>query len=171
MVSSILVNLSKVNTTSNRTKEKHVHLIRSDQSLSRIRLFVTPWIRARQASLSITNSQSSLRPTSIESVMPSSHLILWCPLLLLPSIFPNIRDLSNELVVHRVTKILELQLQHQSFQWVFRIDFLWDWLVWSSCCPKDSQESSPATQFGSIKSSMLSCLNGPDGPALTSIHD
>ena len=62
--------------------------IRSDQSLSHVRLFVTPWIAAHQASLSITNSQSSLRLTSIESVMPSSPLILCRPLLLLPSIFP-----------------------------------------------------------------------------------
>ena len=48
---------------------------------------------------------------------------------------------------HQVVKVLELQLQHQSFQWIFRVDFLWDWLVWSSCCPKDSQESLPAPQL------------------------
>ena len=58
------------------------------QSLSRVRLFATPWIAARQASLSITNSQSLLKLTSFESVMPSNHLILCCPLLLPPSIFP-----------------------------------------------------------------------------------
>ena len=72
------------------------HQIRSDQSLSRVRLFETPWIAARQASLSITNSQSSLRLTSIESVMPFSHLILCRPLLLLPPIPPSIRVFSNE---------------------------------------------------------------------------
>ena len=72
----------------------------SVQSLSHVWLFVTPWIAARQASLSITNSQSSLRLTSIESVMPSSHLILCRPLLLLPSIFPSIRVSSNESVFH-----------------------------------------------------------------------
>ena len=70
--------------------------IRSDQSLSHVRLFVTPWIPARQASLSITNSRSSLRLTSIESVMPSSHIILCRPLLLLPPIPPSIRVFSNE---------------------------------------------------------------------------
>ena len=70
--------------------------IRSDQSLSRVRLFVTPWIAARQASLSITSSQSSLILTSIESVMPSSHLILCCPLLLLLPIPPSITVFSNE---------------------------------------------------------------------------
>ena len=70
--------------------------IRSDQSLSRVRFFATPWIAARQASLSITNSQSSLKLTSIESVMPSSRLILCHPLLLLPPILPSIRVFSNE---------------------------------------------------------------------------
>ena len=68
----------------------------SVQSLSRIRLFGTPWIAARQASLSITNSRSSPRLTSIESVMPSSHLILCCCFLLLPSILPSIRVFSSE---------------------------------------------------------------------------
>ena len=68
----------------------------SVKSLSRVRLFVTPWIAARQASLSITISRSSLRLTSIESVTPSSHLILCRPLLLLPPIPPSIRVFSNE---------------------------------------------------------------------------
>ena len=70
--------------------------ISSIQSLSRVRLFVTPWITTRQASLSITNSQSSPKLMSIESVMPSSHLILCHPILLLPPIPPNIRVFSNE---------------------------------------------------------------------------
>ena len=68
----------------------------SFQLLSRVQLFVTPWITARQASLSITNPRSSPRLTSIESVMPSSHLILCHPLLLLPPIPPSIRVFSNE---------------------------------------------------------------------------
>ena len=68
----------------------------SVQLLSHVRLFVTPWTAARQVSLSITSSQSPTKPMSIESVMPSSHLILYCPLLLLPSIFPSIRIFSNE---------------------------------------------------------------------------
>ena len=71
----------------------------SVQSLSRVWLFATPWIAVRQASLSITNSQSSLRLTSIESVMPSNHLILCCPLLLLPPITPSIRVFSDELTL------------------------------------------------------------------------
>ena len=73
----------------------------SVQSLSHVRLFATPWIAAHQASLSITNSWSSLRLASIESVMPSSHLILCCPLLLLPPILPSIRVFSNESTLHR----------------------------------------------------------------------
>ena len=68
----------------------------SVQSLSRVQLFATPLTTARQASLSITNSQSLPKLMSIESVMPSNHLILCCPLLLLPSIFPSIRVFSNE---------------------------------------------------------------------------
>ena len=77
-----------------------LYFISSVQSLSRVWLFETPWITARQASLSITNSQSSLRLTSIESVMPSSHLILGRPLLLLPPIPPSIRVFCNESTLH-----------------------------------------------------------------------
>ena len=72
----------------------------SVQLLSRVRLFATPWITAHQASLSITNSRSSLKLISIKSVMPSSHLILCHPLLLLPSIPPRIRVFSNESILH-----------------------------------------------------------------------
>ena len=68
----------------------------SVQSLTHVRLFATPWTAACQASLSITNARSPPKPMSIVSVMPSNHLILCCPLLLLPSIFPSIRVFSNE---------------------------------------------------------------------------
>ena len=78
----------------------HIGVFSSVQSLSRVRLFATPWIAARQASLSITNSRSSLKLMSVESVMPSSHLILCHPLLLLPPIPPNIRVFSNEATLH-----------------------------------------------------------------------
>ena len=71
-------------------------VLSSVQSLSRVRLFATPWTAACPASLSITNSRSLLKPMSIESVMPSNHLILCHPLLLLPSIFPSIRVFFNE---------------------------------------------------------------------------
>ena len=69
---------------------------------------------------------------------------------------------------HQVAKVLEFQLQHQSFQWIFRTDFLYDWLVGSPCCPRDSQESSPTPQFKSINSLVLSFLYSP---TLTFIHD
>ena len=68
--------------------------------------------------------------------------------------------------LHQVTKVLKLQLLYQSFQWIFRVDFLKDWMAWSLCCPRDSQESSPAPQFESINSLVLSLLYGP---TLTSI--
>ena len=71
----------------------------SVQSLSRVQLFTTPWTAAHQASLSITNSWSLPKPMSVESVIPTNHLILCRPLLLLPSIFPRIRVFSNELVL------------------------------------------------------------------------
>ena len=74
--------------------------ISSVQSLSRVRLFVTPWTAAHQVSLSINNSQSLLKLMSIELVMSSNHLILCYPLLLLPSIFPSIRVFSNESALH-----------------------------------------------------------------------
>ena len=79
----------------------HLRLLGSGgvQSLSHVRLFVTPWTAAPQASLSITISRSLLKLMFIESVMPSNHLILCCPLLLLPSIFPSIRVFSNELAL------------------------------------------------------------------------
>ena len=122
----------------------------------------TLWIAARQASLSITNSWSLLKLMSIELVMPSSHLILCRPLLLLPSI---LKWVSSS---HQVAKILEFQLQHQSFQWRPRTDLLQDGLVGSPCSPRDLQESSPTPQFKSINSSVLSFVHNP---TLTSIHD
>ena len=69
--------------------------------------------------------------------------------------------------LHQVTKVLEFQLQHQSFQWIFRTHFLEDWLVWFPCSPRDSWESSPTPQFKGINSSKFSL----HGPTLTSTHD
>ena len=141
----------------------------SVQSLSSVRIFVTPWIPARQASLFITISQSSLRLMSVESVMPSSHLILCCPLLLLPPILPSIRVFSNESTLRmRWPKYLELQLQHHSFQRNPRANLLQNGLVGSPCSPRASQESSPTPQFKTINSLALSLLHSP---SLTSIHD
>ena len=104
--------------------------------------------------------------------MPSNHLTLWNPLLFLPSILPSRKCQGLFQWVgcsHRVTKILELQLQPQSFQWVFRDSFSYDWLFWSPCCSRDSQESSPAPQCEGISSLALClllfyvCINFPYG--------
>ena len=89
---------------------------------------------------------SDSRP--VESVMPSSHLILCRPLLLLPPIPPSIRVFSSESALHNGGQTIGAQ--HQSFWWIFRADFLSDGLVWSPCSPRDSQESSPTPQFKSI---------------------
>ena len=100
----------------------------SVQSLSHVRLFATPWTTACQASLSITNSWSSLRLMSIESVMPSSHLILCCPLLLLPSTFPSIRGFSNESLLHiRWPKYWSFSIS-PSNEYSELISFRIDWL-------------------------------------------
>ena len=82
-----------------KTEHQPQNLLSSVQLLSYVRLFAIPWTAARQPSLSITNSWSLLKLMSIESVMPSNHLILCCPLLLPPSIFPSIRVFSNESVL------------------------------------------------------------------------
>ena len=100
----------------------------SVQSLSRVRLFVTPWTAARQASLSITNSQSLLKLMFIESVMPSNHLILCSPLLLLPSIFPSIRVFISELALHiRWTKYWSFSISPFN-EYSELISFRIDWL-------------------------------------------
>ena len=100
-ISNTLLYLSKALTKISKCSIIYISSQTSSvQSLSHIWLFVTPWIAARQASLSITNSWSSLKLTSIELVMPSSHLILCRPLLLLPPIPPSIRVFSNESTLH-----------------------------------------------------------------------
>ena len=104
--------------------------ISSVQLLSSIRLFVTPWTAARQASLSITNSRSVLKLMSIESVIPSNHLILCCPFLLLPSIFPSIRVFCNESVFHiRWSKYWSFSFSiSPSNEHLGLISFRMDWL-------------------------------------------
>ena len=140
-------------------------ITQSVQSLICVQLFATSWTAAHQASLSITNSQSLLKLMFIKLVMSSNHLILCCSLLLLPSIFPSIRVFSNESVLHiKWPKYWSFSF---SIQWIFRTDFLLDWLAWSSCSPRDFQESS-TPQFKSINSSALSFLYVP---TLTSIYD
>ena len=123
------------------------------QSLSHIQLFVTSQ-HARQASVSFTISQTAQTPVHwVDDAIQPSHS--------LSSPSPPAFNLSQHQglfqwvgSLHQVTKVLELQ--HQHFQWIFRVDFLWDWLVWSPGSPRDSQEPSPAPQFESINSSTLS---------------
>ena len=91
-------------------------LLAAIQLLSCVRLSLTPRTAARQAALSITKSQSLVKPMSTESVMPSNHLILCHPFLLPPSIFPGIILFKGVGLSNQVAKVLEFQLQHQSFQ-------------------------------------------------------
>ena len=116
------------------------------QSLSHVRLFAIPWSAAGQAALAFTISWvcSNSCPLSrwCQPIISSSVASISC----LQSFPASGKDFLWVGFSYPVAKVLDLQLQHQSFQWIFKVDFLWDWLVWS-CCPRDSQESSPAPQF------------------------
>ena len=126
--------------------------------LSHVPLSVTLWTAARQASLSFTIFQNLLKLMPIESVMPSNHLILCHLLLLLTSIFPNIRVFPNESALPirwpKYWSFSNSPSSEYSGLISFRID-------WSPCCLRDSQESSPAPQFERITSLVLSLLYGP----------
>ena len=89
--------------------------------------------------------------------MPSKHIILFHSHLLSLSQHQGLFQWISS--SHKVAEILDLQLQHQSFQWIFRVDFFQDWLVWSPCSPRNSQEASPAAQFKSSNYSALSLLS------------
>ena len=107
---------------------------------------MTPWTAAHQAYLSFTISWSLLRLMSIEIVMSSNHLILRCPLSSFAFNLYQHQGLFQWVCSsYQIAKVLEFQLQHQSFQWIFRVDFLWDWLVWS-CSLRDT----PTPQFKGI---------------------
>ena len=131
----------------------------SVQSLGHVRLFATPWTEAHQASLFFTISQSLFKLISIESVMPSNHLVLCHPLLLLPSTFPSIRVFSNESVLCiRWPTYLSFSFSISlSNEYSGLTSFRIDWFD-PPCNPRDSQESSPAPQFKSSNSLVLSCL-------------
>ena len=135
------------------------------QSLSWVQLFVTPWTPVCQASLSFTNCQFVQTE------------VFWCRLChstIWSSVIP-FYSYSQSLPASGSFPMSQLftsggqsmELQHQSFQWIFRLDFLQDWLVRSPCRPRDPQEDSPAPQFESISSSALNLLYGP---TLTSVH-
>ena len=136
---------------------KRWHQFSSVQSLSRVWLFATPWIAARQASLSITNSRRSLRLTSIELVMPSSHLILCHPLLPLTPIPPSIRVFSNEstlcmrwpkywsfnfIIIPSKEQSLLICLKHLDFNDTFPLQFKkYTYMLW-----KSEKQRQPGTQ-------------------------
>ena len=148
-------------------KKKIPSKISSVQSLRRVQLFATPWIATRQASLSITNSQSSLKFTSIESVMPSSHLVLCRPLLLLPPIPPSIRVFSNESTLRmRWPKYWSFSFSiSPSKEIPGLISFRMDWL---DLLAVQGTLKSLLQHHSSKASSALSLLHSP---ILTSIHD
>ena len=145
-----------------------IHQFSSVQSLSHVRLFVTPWISARQASLSITNSWSSPKLMCIELVMPSSHLILCRPFLLLASIPLRIRVFSNESTLCiRWPKYWSFSLSiSPSNEYLGLISFRMEWL--DLLAVQGTHKSSPTPRFKSINSLVLSF---PCSPTLTSIHD
>ena len=133
----------------------------SVQSLSCVWLFETPWTAALQASLSITNSWSLLKLIHRvgDAIQPAHPLSSPSPPAFNLSQHQGIFQWVSSL--HQVAKVLEFQLQHQSFQSISRTDFLYDWLVGSPCSPRDSQESSPKPQFKASILQWLSFLYGP----------
>ena len=136
----------------------------SVKSLSHVQLFATLWTAACQASLSFTISWSLLK---FMSVMPSNHLILCCPLLLLPSIFPSIRVFSSESAVHiRWPKYWSFSISiSPSSEYSGLISFRMDWL--DLLAVQGTLKSSLAPQFKSINSSVLSFLHSPTHPYMT----
>ena len=138
------------------------------QSLSCVQLFATPWIAARQATLSITNSREFTQ-THVrvgDAIQPSHPVSSPSPPAPSPSKHQSLFQWVNS--SHEVAKVLKFQLQHHSFQRNPRADLLQNGLIGSPCTPRDSQESSPTPQFKSINSLALSLLHSP---TLTSIHD
>ena len=140
----------------------------SVQSLTHVQLFATPWTAAHQASLSITNSRSLLKLMSITSVMPSNHLILCHPLLLLPSIFPSIRVFSSESVLRiRWPKYWSFSFSiSSSNEYSGPISFRMDWLDLLAV-----QGTLKSLQHHSSKASILWHSDFFIVPTLTSIHD
>ena len=128
------------------------------QLLSHVRLFVTPWTAAHTG-FPVLHYLPECAQTHVhwvcDAIQPSSSVV---------SFFSCLQSLTASVSLirvgslHQVAKVLELQPQYQSFQWIFRVDFPQDWLVWSPCCPRDSQESSPTPQF--IQVSLLFIFQG-----------
>ena len=144
----------------------------SVQLLSRVQLFATPWTAAHQASLSITNSRNLLKLVSIESMMPSNHLILCHPLLLLPSIIPSIRVFSNESVLHiRWPKYWSFSFSiSPSDEYSRLISFRTDWLDFLAV-QGTLKSLLQHHKFKSINSALKKALSFLYSPSLTSIYD
>ena len=140
---------------SQRRKNFCFHQFSSAQSFSRVQLFSTPWLAARQASLSITNSWSPFKLMSIKLVILSSHLILCRPLLLLPPVTPSIRVFSKE------STLRVRWPKYWSFSFSISPSNEHPGLVGSPWSPRDSQESSPTPQFKSINSLTYTFLHSP----------
>ena len=138
------------------------------QSLSHVQLFATLWTAAHETSLSITNSLSLLKLISIESVMPSNHLILCHPFSSHLQSFPASGSFQMSQFFTSGGQSFGVSASASVQQWIFRTDYLWDWLIWSPCCPRDSQESTLIPQFKSINSLVLTFLYSPN---VTSIHE
>ena len=143
--------------------------VSSVQLLSRVRLLATPWTARSTPGLPVHHQLPEFTQTHAhwvgDAIQPSHPLSSPSPALN-PSQHQGLLQWGSS--SHQGAKALEFQLQHQSFQWIFRTDLLLDGLGGSPCSPRDSQESSPTPQFKSINSSVLSLLHSP---TLTSIHD
>ena len=140
----------------------------SVQSLSCVRLFVTPWTTARQASLSITNSRSSLKLLSIESVMPSNYLMLCCTLLLLPQSFPRSGSFPMSQLFTTAGQTVETSASESVLPMNIQDWFPLGLIGLTSLVSKGLSEVFSSTQFESINSLVLSFLYGS---TLTSVHD
>ena len=154
----------------NKNREIKKFQFSSVQLLSRVWLFVTPWTTARQASLSITNSQSPSKPMSIELGMPSNGIILYHPLLLMPSNFPSIRVFSNESALHiRWPQYWSFSFNISSTnEYPGLISFRMDWLDLLAVQGTRKSLLQHHSSKASMNSSVLSFLYSP---TLTSIHD
>ena len=139
------------------------------QSLSCVWLFATPWTVAclvppcPSLNPGVCSDSCALSRWCHPTISSSAALFSFC---LQSFQHQGLFQWAGSL--HQVAKVSELYFQHQFFQWIFRVDFLWDWPVWSPCCPKNSQRSSPAPQFQRISSLALSL---PYGLTLTSVPD
>ena len=165
--------LLRVPWTARRSNHSILKEISLEYSLEGLMLKVKSESEVAQSCLTLRNPMNCSPPGSSIHGISQARVLEWVAIAF--STFPMSQFFSNESVLfqwisssHQVAKVLTLQLQLQSFQWIFRTDFLYDWLVWPPCSPRDSQESSPTPQFKSINSSALSLLHSP---TLTSIHD